>query len=426
MTSGDGGEAFHTALDQRTVLDNGLVNALSSGDTLADTVRTPNYLPGWLSPFDGDDVSVPWCTVTASDSSLLGKLVLIPVALTKDRTFKTLRFSGTVHVNPTSVYVGLYRVDQIGGTHTKLWDSGDIKATISTSQIGSVYSVSMSSPVAGQANELYKIAVLMVGGSSGILNGQPAISSSGGAGAYPISPTYRSQLNAYKTGQSTLPSSITTWTLPSAASGELRAFWGALGDDPPPRSPASYYDSYYRANSNSGQGPLWVPRYRSSGSNDMGILNNAASVPDTADHISSYVAQMTTADHLVVVTTTNISAPKRIYLPLRCSDTNQCWAIWDIEHGDAQIMTSTSWGITGTQRATGSAPTSFRQMQFQAVGNIYTLSGRDAAGGIFSLDWNDSGVAHPQDSSQRIVAVGMAGVTSAITGYLDDWAARDI
>lgn len=419
---------FSALSDYRIATDTSLTNTQSAQGTLAAQVNSTSGTPFWVSPFDGDDVSTPWSEAVGSFTPTASIIYLAPVIIGKDGYRDTIRIAGAT-VTITSVYTGLYSVDRASGTLTLVWDSGDIQTAYNTTyRTGDVVSVPMPSINVSQG-DAFMVAV-MQRGASGTVGAVYARAAQTGVTLRTTSNAFPSRLGNATTAAWTSIAAVPTiypFGISTPAYDTGPSVWMALGIGTIPVGAVTYSDAFYRANS-AVLAPLWTHRY-TNGSGELRVVSQGVAPPSgsTSDYVSTYDLQMHHTDHTVSITagTGSGNTPTHLYLHLRSSDTNQCFAKWDVSAGTCNIYTSTAWGITGTSRASGSAGTTFKSMQFQAVGQDYTLTMTELDGTQTVLPWNDSGVVHPVDSTQRIVGMGLAAPAPVRT-YVDNFLAQDL
>lgn len=139
--------------------------------TLADLASTRRRVPYWVSPNPFEYVSFPRALVKRDDGTKPvftipdGTLALGAVTIEEDTTNNQVRFIAGGNTPPTHVYVGLWKVDQVTGDLTLVYNFGDVRSDIDTGSLTYEVALEMSEDMLLDAGEIMMVGILPVGGS---------------------------------------------------------------------------------------------------------------------------------------------------------------------------------------------------------------------------------------------------------------------
>jgi hypothetical protein len=229
-----------------------------STKTHDDFWNTPRVLPNWLGG-TSDDVSFAQSFIDTTEAPALGRLVLIPVTVTQNRTFDSIKFGMSVPgggATMTYCWAALYDVDETTGAATKIIDLGNVKSSLNGNY--SLQTIPLGQSRALQQGEIYYIGIVQEGGTACALHKWSATNNFT-TGRYPkfIGSYYQTALLT--------PSAVTpTPGLPeSFVQTELLAgskYWGAIGlATPSVTAPSMYFSDTF--NRTTGLGSSWTQRY---------------------------------------------------------------------------------------------------------------------------------------------------------------------
>jgi hypothetical protein len=260
-----------------------------STKTHDDFWNTPRVLPAWLGG-TSDDVSFAQSLIDTTETPALGRLVLIPVTVTQNRTFDSIKFGMSVPgggATMTYCWAALYDVDETTGAATKIIDLGNIKSSLNGNY--SLQTIPLGQSRSLQQGELYYIGIVQEGGTACAIHKWSATNNFT-TGRYP------KFIGSYHQNGFT-PSTATPQGLPeSFAQTDLLSgskYWGAIGlITPSVTAPSMYFsDTFNRTN---GLGSSWTQRY--------GTTTVSNSFSSTTGSLASYNGRLATTVQEVGVT----------------------------------------------------------------------------------------------------------------------------
>lgn len=139
--------------------------------TLADLASTRRRVPIWVSPNPFEYVSFPRALVKRDDGTKPvftipdGTLALGAVTIEEVTTNNQVRFIAGGNTPPTHVYCGLWKVDQVTGDLTLVYDFGDVRSEIDTGSLTYEVALEMTDDMLIDAGEIMMVGILPVGGS---------------------------------------------------------------------------------------------------------------------------------------------------------------------------------------------------------------------------------------------------------------------
>ena len=228
-----------------------------STKTHDDFWNTPRVLPAWLGG-TSDDVSFAQSLIDTTEAPALGRLVLIPVTVTQNRTFDSIKFGMSVPgggATMTYCWAALYDVDETTGAATKIIDLGNIKSSLNGNY--SLQTIPLGQSRGLQQGELYYIGIVQEGGTACAIHKWSATNNFT-TGRYP------KFIGSYHQNGFTPSTATPTPGLPeNFAQTDLLSgskYWGAIGlATPSVTAPSMYFsDTFNRTN---GLGSSWTQRY---------------------------------------------------------------------------------------------------------------------------------------------------------------------
>lgn len=139
--------------------------------TLADLASTRRRVPHWVSPNPFEYVSFARALLGREDGTKAvytipaGTLALGVVSIEEATTNNQVRFIAGGDTPPTHVYVGLWKVDQVTGDLTPVYNFGDVRSDIDTGSETYEVALEMSADMLLDAGEIMMVGILPVGGS---------------------------------------------------------------------------------------------------------------------------------------------------------------------------------------------------------------------------------------------------------------------
>lgn len=394
--------------------------------TLADLASTRRRVPYWVSPNPFEYVSFPRALVKRDDGSKPvftipdGTLALGAVTIEEATTNNQVRFIAGGNTPPTHVYCGLWRVDQVTGDLTRVYDFGDVRSEIDTGSLTYEVALEMTTDMLIDAGEIMMVGILPVGGSFtvGAVNRQQIVPS-------PL--LYPQAATELLSGLTVLPSSpIEDADLDHTATHRILVSVGqALPETLTPIYGTIDFDNY--ANNNDWVSPSTV-NFKSSSSArwriDDGVLfaYGAENLAALEYELGFIVKQKCATDDMFAEFvvgdnwTNVVTRPSRVYVHC-ANDGSSAVGLFVAQDGSddafVTIETVTSMAVrTGTVRAT--APQTFSAV----IGDVFRLEAvADPITGIFTYAGYRNGDPIPGATWTDSGSVASTGVAWRRAGY---------